>query len=44
MNNVTKLINIINNYFFTFFNKQKKVKYIEDFDLINKTIISLSFN
>tara|TARA_Y100001978_G_C23543893_1_gene361137 strand:- start:13 stop:459 length:447 start_codon:yes stop_codon:yes gene_type:complete len=44
MNNVIKLINIINNYFSTFFNKQKKIKYIEDFDLINKTIISLSFN
>tara|TARA_B100001094_G_scaffold331487_1_gene400002 strand:+ start:3172 stop:3558 length:387 start_codon:yes stop_codon:yes gene_type:complete len=44
MNNVIKLFNIINNYFSSFFNKEKKIKYIEDYDLINKTIISLSFN
>ena len=44
MNNVTKLINIINNYFSSFLIKQKKINYIEDFDLINKTIISFGFD
>lgn len=38
------ILNIINNHFYNFFNTKKKIKYIEDFDLINKTIVTFSFN